>query len=321
MENSVKSPNKATYKILNWKDYNSSLQKRGRITLWIDAEVLRKWNEVDVRKNVVGEKKYPDFVISICLILGAAYHQKLRQTVGFVKDILSLSGFEHLPVPDYTTLSRRSACLDVNICSRLDRGEKLDISVDSTGLKVYGEGEWKVRKHGESKRRTWMKFHVGLNVNTNEFAVVLLTDNSVDDAEAAKMMFSGKEKQLNSFRGDGAYDDFKLRIMLGNEVKQIIPPPKDAVIQSKYKYKPIRDELQQRDEAILFINDHSREKWKENTGYHKRSLSETGMYRYKTIFGQQLWARTTQTQQTEVKIKCKILNKFTKCGMPNSQKN
>ena len=321
MEKSVKSPRKATYKILNWKNYNASLQKRGRITVWIDAAALRQWKELDVRKKVVGEKTYPDFVIYLCLTLGAVYHQKLRQTVGLVKDILALSGLAHLPVPDYTTLSRRSAGLDVNISSRLDRGKKLDISVDSTGLKVYGEGEWKVRKHGASKRRTWMKLHVGLDVNTGEFATVLLTDNSVDDAAAAKMMFAGKEKQLNSFRGDGAYDDFKLRTMLGNEVKQIIPPPKDAVVQSSYRYKPIRDELQQKEQAILFINQHGRKKWKEHSGYHKRSLSETGMYRYKIIFGQQLQARTIQTQQTEVKIKCKILNEFTKFGMPNSQKN
>jgi hypothetical protein len=83
---------------------------------------------------------------------------------------------------NYTTLSRRAACLDVGISSRLNRNEKLNISVDSTGLKVYGEGEWKVRKQGVSKRKTWTKLHVGLDVDTNEFVTVLLTDNSVDEA-------------------------------------------------------------------------------------------------------------------------------------------
>jgi hypothetical protein len=60
IEKSVKSLNKSTYKILNWKEHNASLQKRGKITLWIDAEMLRKWNEVDVRKIIVGEKKYTE---------------------------------------------------------------------------------------------------------------------------------------------------------------------------------------------------------------------------------------------------------------------
>jgi hypothetical protein len=104
---------------------------------------------------------------------------------------------------------------------------------------VYGEGEWKVRTHGISKRRTWRKLHIGIDVNTQEIISVSLTGNDEDDAAVAQKMIEGKTKQIKSFRGDGAYDDFSLREKLGTDIEQIIPPPKDAVIHHGTKKKTI----------------------------------------------------------------------------------
>ena len=116
------------------------------------------------------------------------YHQKLRQTTGFVSSILTLLGKGYFSIPDYSTLSRRQNILPVSISDRLNKGENLDIAIDSTGLKVYGEGEWKVRQHGITKRRTWRKLHIGIDVNTQEIICVDLTTNSQDDASIATKM-------------------------------------------------------------------------------------------------------------------------------------
>lgn len=202
----------------------------------------------------------------------------------------------------------------------LESGKKIAIAIDSTGLKVYGEGEWKVRKHGATKRRTWRKLHIGIDVHTQEIVCVELTTNAADDAATAAKMLKGKTDKLNSFRGDGAYDDFAFRECLGSGVKQIIAPPKDAIVQKGTKKKPVKAYLEQRNQAVEFIQTYGRKEWKSKEGYHKRSLNEVAMFRYKTTFTASLRARKIAHQKTEVALKCKILNLFNKQGMPLAYK-
>jgi transposase len=319
MQTSLITPVKDTYKLRNWKAYNSSLCQRGNLTLYIDKSVLRVWREIDITKKVVGEQTYPESIILCCLLLKMQYHQPLRQTTGLVKSILEMAGYEDLDVPDYTTLCRRQTGLPVSLTKRWESGEKVAVAIDSTGLKVYGEGEWKVRKHGISKRRTWLKLHICIDINTQEIIGVSLTGNDIDDAAEAKEMLKDKVKKVGSFYGDGAYDDFEFRKILG-DAKQIIPPPKDAVIHQGTKRKPQKEYLIQRNKAVEYINEHDRKQWKINEGYHKRSRNETVMFRYKAAFGGEMQARKTENQQTEVMIKTKILNLHRDVGMPMSHR-
>lgn len=313
-------PSKDKYKVKNWKSYNRSLVQRGSLTIWLEDSVLRQWRDIDVRKKVVGECLYADCVIQCCLLLGQVYHQPLRQATGFVHSLLMLLGYKDYAVPDYTTLCRRQGCLPVEVSKALAGNRKIDIAIDSTGLKVYGEGEWKVRKHGASKRRTWRKLHIGIDVATQEIVLVALTANSEDDAQTAIQLLKGKTDKLGSFRGDGAYDDFKLRELLGNGVKQIIPPPKDAVVHKGTKKKPLPEYLQQRNQAVGFIQQQDSKAWKIKEGYHQRSLNEVAMFRYKNTFTAQMKARSMENQKTQVKLKCKILNIFRRQGMPVAYK-
>ena len=64
------------------------------------------------------------------------------------------------------------------------RGSKgpLHLLVDSTGIKVEGEGEWHTRKHGGSKRRIWRKIHLGIDEETLEIRAVEVTSRNVGDA-------------------------------------------------------------------------------------------------------------------------------------------
>lgn len=319
MKKDLTAPVKDTYKLKNWSSYNKSLCQRGQITLWIEDSVLREWRDIDPSKKVVGEQLYPNSVVQCCLILGYQYGQKLRQTTGFVESLLSLMGKSDYAIPDYTTLSRRQSCLPIELTQRWERRDKVDIAIDSTGLKVYGEGEWKVRKHGVSKRRTWRKLHIAIDIATQEIISVELTGNDEDDAAVADKMVRGKTAKLQSFTGDGAYDDFNFRKTLGNGVKQIIPPPIDAVIHDIHKgtkKKPPKIFLEQRNQAVEYIKEHDRKQWKIKENYHKRSRNEVVMFRYKTSFGDHMNARKLENQKTEVTLKCKILNTYRKVGMP-----
>jgi len=311
---------KDKYKVKNWKVYNRSLVQRGHLSIWLEDSVLRAWREIDIRKKVVGENLYADCVLQCCLMLGQVYHQPLRQTTGLVSSVLTLLGYKDYAVPDYTTLCRRQGCLPVEVGQALTSNRKLDLALDSTGLKVYGEGEWKVRKHGVSKRRTWRKLHIGIDVTTQEIVGVELTTNSEDDAAVAGKMLQGKTARLSSFRGDGAYDDFAFREILGSSVRQIIPPPKDAVVHPGTKNQPVKAYLQQRNEAVEYLQGQDRKTWKIKQGYHRRSLNEVAMFRYKTTFTHQLKARKIAQQKTEVELKCKILNRYRQLGMPQAYK-
>ena len=311
---------KDKYKVKNWKAYNNSLVQRGSISIWLEDSVLRQWGDISKEKKVVGECLYGDSVIQCCLLLGQLYHQPLRQTTGFVDSLLTMLGYRDYAVPDYSTLCRRQACLPVEVSQALSSQRKRAIAIDSTGLKVYGEGEWKVRKHGASKRRTWRKLHIGIDVHTQEIVLVELTTNAEDDAQVASKLLQGKSHKLKSFRGDGAYDDLKLRQALGNQVRQIIPPPKDAVVRKGTKKKPLPEYLQQRNQAVAFIQEQGSKAWKIKEGYHQRSLSEVAMFRYKNTFSAQMKTRNIENQKTEVKLKCKILNTFRRQGMPLAYK-
>jgi len=150
-------PGKDKHKVKNWKAYNRSLEQRGSLTIWLEDSVLRQWRDIAQEKKVVGECLYADCVIQCCLLLGQVYHQPLRQTTGFVHSLLTMLGHAAYVVPDYSTLCRWQNCLPVEVSQALNSPRNIVVALYSTGLKVYGEGEWKVRKHGASKRRTWRK--------------------------------------------------------------------------------------------------------------------------------------------------------------------
>ena len=147
------------YRVRNWADYEAGLQQRGSLTVWFTPQAVEAWYYQGPPQRGA-QYTFSEVAIQTALTLRLLYHLPLRQTEGFVASVLALMGLD-LRVPDHTTLSRRQAGLAVAWPPQ--RGDQpMHLVVDSTGLKVYGEGEWKVRQHGWSKRRTWRKLHLGV---------------------------------------------------------------------------------------------------------------------------------------------------------------
>ena len=247
------------------------------------------------------------------LKIGKVYGQKLRQTEGLVDSLFNLMGLG-LDVPDYTTLSRRGGT--VNVTLPKDEKEGITLLIDSTGLKVFGEGEWKVRKHGYSKHRTWRKFHVGVTPE-GEVRAVELTGNETGDNETVPALFAQETATIEAFAGDGAYDTRDVYDLCQERkvARILIPPKKNAKI---WRHGNSSTPPHPRDEHLRAIRKTSRECWKEDIGYHVRSLVETFMFRYKTVFGDRLDARNMPQQKTETLVKSSILNRMLKLGMPDS---
>ncbi len=218
-----------------------------------------------------------------------------------------------ISIPDYTSLAKRAAKLGVSL-DVADRTGPINVVVDSTGLKVFGEGEWKTRKHGVSKRRTWRKLHLAVNPDTQEIEAEVLTENSSHDADQVDELLDQVDAPVDAFYGDGAYDQWKVYGTLdAQEIQPIIPPRRNA----KIKQHGNSGELPlPRDEAIREIRRVGRKRWKETIGYHRRSLSETAMHRIKCCFGNKLKNRVLPNQRVEARLRSKILNHFTRLGLP-----
>ena len=303
---------KGTYKITNWSKYNESLVQRGSVTFWFSEEMLRQWDHANAVPRRGHPFVYSDRAIECLLALRELFQLPYRQTEGLGRSLAELMKVE-IGIPDYTSLAKRAAKLGLSLDVRRHSGA-IDIVVDSTGLKVFGEGEWKMRKHGKSKRRTWRKLHLAINPDTQEIEAETLTENGCDDASQVDPLLDQASPSTRAFYGDGAYDKWKVYHTLEKRgTKAIIPPQRNAKISQhgNSSQSPLS-----RDVAIRTIRRRGRRRWKEDIGYHRRSLSETAMYRMKCCFGDHLKNRSIPNQQTEARLRSKILNKFTHLGLP-----
>ena len=313
-QKSTQSRPNALYRVKNWSEYDKALVQRGSITFWISDDFERTWLYAG-EKQRGSQFDYTDQAILIMLTVKEVFHLTNRGVEGFVRSVFRMMKI-NLPVPDHSTLSKRGRNLKVNLPKKT--GQSLNIVMDSTGLKIYGEGEWKVRMHGVSKRRTWRKLHVGANPEDGEIQAVLLTENNVSDDQAVKELLGQIEQTIIDFAADGAYDKRKVYDSLNAhspEVNILIPPRKNARI---WKHGNTKTERLKRDENLRAIRKDGRKEWKKNSGYHVRSLAETTMFRLKTIFADDLSARLLETQTTQALVRCAALNKMTHLGMPQS---
>lgn len=126
------------------------------------------------------QQTYSDAAIQACLTIKVLSGMALRQTTGFVASLLKLAGLDW-SVPDFSTLSRRQKTMDLTIPYRGSKGP-LHLLIDSTGIKVEGEGEWHARKHGGPKRRVWRKIYLGIDEETLEIRAVEVSTSNVGDA-------------------------------------------------------------------------------------------------------------------------------------------
>lgn len=311
---------KDKYRIRNWGEYNRSLVNRGSITFWFSKDVIEHWYATNKPKKKGRPNTYSDDAIRCGLMIKALFHIPFRMLQGFIISLIAILGLQ-LVCPDYSIFCRRARGLNIPVRQWLKPGEKLNVIFDSTGMKVFGEGEWKVRKHGYSKRRTWRKVHVGICADTGQVVVSAVTANDVSDDFAMIYMMEVLENvSIGDVFGDGGYDTIDCREAIYNRGgRQVIPPDKNAKLQ---KGKPI-PALMERDRIIHRIQElgeEGRVLWKKEAGYHRRSRVETHMFRHKMILGDRLASRRDWSQATEIRVGLEILNRMTELGRPRSYK-
>jgi hypothetical protein len=195
---------KACYKITNWRTYNESLVQRGDITFWFDEDVIDAWEHDNDEPKNGRPFTYSDMAVECLLALRELFRLPYRQTEGLERSLVKLMQAQ-IAIPDYSSLAKRAAKLSVSLPVTARKGP-INVVVDSTGLKVFGEGEWKMRKHGKGKRRTWRKLHLTVNPDTQEIEAEVLTENSGHDADQVDDLLDQVNGPVAAFYGDGAYD-------------------------------------------------------------------------------------------------------------------
>ena len=247
---------RARYKVTNWSAYEAGLRQRGSLTIWFSEEAVAAWQAAP-RTTPGGQARYSDLAIETSLILRTVFHQPLRQTEGLVGSLLELMGLD-LPVPDHSTLSRRSRTLTVALQAQSASGP-VHLLVDSTGVKLSGPGEWLVEKHGIQRRRAWRKLHLAVDAKTGTIVASTLTSKEVDDAAELGPLLDQIDEPLAAVIADGAYDqDNVYDTVAGHSAGAavVVPPQATAVLSPLAEIDPT-----QRDRHIQVIAEHGRMAW------------------------------------------------------------
>jgi hypothetical protein len=258
---------KQKFKITNWPTYNKALINRGSITFWLDDEAIQAWYESATPSSRGRPQRYSDLAITTVLVIKRVFRLTLRAAQALLIPFFS----------DERSAAARITAVSAGGQSRLmsfqnaHRGEIAHLVIDSTGLKVFGEGEWKVKKHGKERRRIWRKLHLAVDSNTHEVVCADLSLNNVTDSEAFPGLIRQTHRKIRAAAADGAYDTRLCHDELRRKNQRAYSPRKGA------GYWP--GEYADRNRAVANQRlSGSNARWKWTTEYNRRSIAETAMY-------------------------------------------
>jgi hypothetical protein len=221
-----------------------------------------------------------------------------------------------LYAPDHTTISRRNTDVVVPALSR-GVGSPIHLIVDSTGLKIYGAGEWCARKHRKAtERRGWRKLHLGVD-DDGYIVTEALTGHTVDDADMLPDLLGQIGAPLRRVTGDGAYDTrgvYRAVSEAGGPGVEVVVPPRRSATASPHATGPWK----QRSQHIERIAKIGRQAWQKETGYREQAGVEGTFLRKKRTLGGSLRAKGFEAQQREARVGCTVLNKMLALGTAQS---
>ena len=298
---------KNKYRVGNWSEYEQALVQRGDVTLWLAADAIEAWRPVPSGRPG-GPRKFSDLSIETAMTLRLVFGLPLRQAEGFLRSVLALMNLD-LDAPDHTTLSRRSQRLRLALRRAPVQGP-LHLVVDSTGLSVVGEGEWAAAKHGKRGKRGWKKLHLGVD-RAGVIVTQAVTEPTADDATTGVGLVEKVDGNIASVTADTACDTIAFYDAAGARgATVVIPPARTASVSRRGRRSGARDRTIRRVKVL------GRRRWKKASGYHRQARVENAIFRYKSIIGDALRARTSGGRQTEALLACNALNRMSGLGRP-----
>jgi hypothetical protein len=300
----------------NWSRYNESLVNRGSLTLFISKDFAETWYvkyDLDSPRARGGQAKYAETAITSLLSLRFVFKLPLRSMEGLAKSLVVMAGLD-IDVPDYSTLSIKLRDMKIKlppICK--DSGGGYVASLDSTGVKIHGQGEWNRKKHSQKDRRQWVKVHLIIDNDTMQILGVEATADDVHDSEVFDQLIDVLPNRINKVLGDGAYDTLDAhKKSSDNGIELVALPRGNAVVDPK----STEPHILKRNEQVAKYKENGIYAWANKYEYWPRNRAESTMSRYKTTFTGTLSSRKVQSQKNEIVLKCKILNMFAALTVP-----
>lgn len=288
----------------NWKEYNKELVQRGSISFLVDPKTLGQMRCRKIRGKIGRPLEFSDPLILLLLMIKIHFHLPYRGLEGFAKSLIHQLR-RWLEVPTYSLICKRVGRLELTL-PRLSSRRPHTVILDGSGMKVVGEGEWKVKIHGKSKPRKWIKIHIAVDARTQEIVAEVTTESNVADSCMTESLLDQVPNTVQTVIADGAYDRNQSREAIRKKkAKALIPPPKNARVKGSTE----------RDFSILAIQglgggDEAKSLWKKLSGYGQRSLVETAFSRLKRLFGDRLFSKKFDSQRIENRARCLLLNKM-----------
>jgi hypothetical protein len=293
-------------RVRDWEAEDACQVGRGAIDCYITPDLFDKPEKTGRRGR---PREYSDELVWAAQLLRQLDQLSYRPLEGL---LVSLARILHMTckMPDHVTLWRRTGGLSLPELPRLT-GERV-ITVDSSGVKVLGPGEWRRDKHAEHIERTYLKLHLVRDVQTGlilDWALTSSSGSGSNDGQVGTWMVRRlvcEGLRIAQALGDGAYDGASYRgaAWLGGG-HAIVPPPHNAAVGSPEFIGPGAERTRQ---VLACRTPESREAWKNQSGYHQRSLSETTFSRHHAYFGERMSARDPRRQRVEMAARVWLLN-------------
>ena len=289
--------------------YEQALVQRGDVTLGLSADATDAW-----RPSPSGRpgtpKTFSDCAIETALTRRLVFRVPVRQAEGVWRSVLSLMGVDRA-APDPTTLSRRSQSLAV-ACRRIPSSGPLHRIVDSTGLSIVGEGEWAAVHHGGRGHRGGKTLHRAVD-RGGVIVAHALTEPTVDDATMGIDLIATGDDAIARVTADAAYETVACYEAAGMRDATVVVPPSKTARGSRR-----RPRARARDRTITDVRTLGRRRWKQEAGDQLQARVENAFFRYTSILGDRLRARSRDGRVAESVVACTVLNQMPELGRPES---
>ncbi len=300
----------------DWSKYDIAMVNRGKITLFITKDFADTWYvkyDKETPRARGGQAKYSEAAITSLLSLRFVFKLPLRAMEGLAQSLVEMAGLD-LDVPDYSTLSIKLRQMKIKlppVCK--DSGGGHVASLDSTGVKIHGQGEWNRKKHSQKDRRQWVKVHLMIDNETMQIIGAEATADDVHDCEVFDQLIDALPDKINKVLGDGAYDTLDShKKSLDNDIELVALPRGNSAID----LKSTEPHILKRNEHVLTYQEKGIYAWANKYDYWARNRAESTMSRFKTTFTGSLSSRKVESQKNEIMLKCKILNMFAELTIP-----
>jgi hypothetical protein len=317
--NSVTPIKKSKYKVTNWADYNKSLKKRGKLSLFFPKGDLRSQliNDNSYSKGVSGRTEvYSSAYIEIIFIHYRLFGWGMRQIIGYFEDLWESKNLD-IAVPSFGNLSDLFASLSPEVkqfCNKLKdkiaAGEPVSLILDATGFRFGRASHWYETKYNKTcKNRPWDKMHLGMDLEMNNHSIEI-TDNTVSDIAMMENLIPDDIEVDRVIADNGYYSKDRVESLYLKGITPVIPPSHNSIIHDK-------EDSIWHDKIVNYIGTKGTiYAFHVKYGYRLRALIEAQFSRIKRCIGSSFLTERDNSKKNEGIIIGNIINLWNSFGKP-----